>query len=243
MHPDALSEILDGISHSKRLQFGHELLSDALRQYGLQHVAYLGLNIPSKRRPQALVAATYSPEWQRHYEQVGYVNIDPVVRSSLRGVMPVDWAKLDRSDAAVKKLFGQAQDFRIAGQGLSIPIHGRGGEFGLFSITADLTDCDWTELKRRDIGSFMLIGHHFHEWALHAEGLDHSDYSNALTSHQIEMLRWAAAGKTADDTAVITGLSRSTVQFHLANARGLLHASTTTQAVAKAIAHGILSLA
>ncbi len=49
---------------------------------------------------------------------------------------------------------------------------------------------------------------------------------------EILCLKWAAMGKTAPETAIITGLSPRTVQHYLDAARGKLNASTVTHLVA-----------
>ena len=88
---------------------------------GLSHVAYVAVNPPSIKRVRPLVAITYAAEWQKHYEQEGYVNVDPVVRAGLGGVLPVDWSKIRSDDPLVLKFLGEAQEFKIGRAGLSIP--------------------------------------------------------------------------------------------------------------------------
>jgi DNA-binding CsgD family transcriptional regulator len=48
------------------------------------------------------------------------------------------------------------------------------------------------------------------------------------------MLTWVARGNTSAEIAVIVGLAKRTVDFHLDNARVKLHASTRTEAAIKA---------
>lgn len=54
-----------------------------------------------------------------------------------------------------------------------------------------------------------------------------------LTGRQIELLGWIADGKTVQDAALLTGLSVSAVEKHLARAREGLGAETTAQAIAR----------
>lgn len=63
--------------------------------------------------PCPLVAMTYTAEWQKHYNQEGYVNIDPIVRAGLGGVLPIDWSKIRSDDPLVLKFLGEAQEFKI----------------------------------------------------------------------------------------------------------------------------------
>jgi DNA-binding response OmpR family regulator len=58
----------------------------------------------------------------------------------------------------------------------------------------------------------------------------------SLSEREVESLTWAARGKTSDEIALILGLSKRTVDFHIDNARAKLGVSTRIQAVVKAVA-------
>jgi DNA-binding NarL/FixJ family response regulator len=55
-----------------------------------------------------------------------------------------------------------------------------------------------------------------------------------LNEREIEVLTWAARGKTSAEIAKILDLTKRTVDFHIDNARGKLGAATRTEAVLKA---------
>ena len=56
----------------------------------------------------------------------------------------------------------------------------------------------------------------------------------ALNEREVEVLTWAARGKTSAEIAKILDLTKRTIDFHIDNARGKLGASTRTEAVLKA---------
>jgi DNA-binding NarL/FixJ family response regulator len=56
----------------------------------------------------------------------------------------------------------------------------------------------------------------------------------ALNDREVEVLTWAARGKTSAEIAKILDLTKRTVDFHIDNARTKLGASTRTEAVLKA---------
>ncbi len=62
-----------------------------------------------------------------------------------------------------------------------------------------------------------------------------------LTNRELECMRWAAEGKTDDEVAIILGISRATVRFHLDQARNRLGAVNKTQAVALLSRWGMLN--
>jgi len=56
----------------------------------------------------------------------------------------------------------------------------------------------------------------------------------ALNEREVEVLTWAARGKTSAEIAKILDVAKRTVDFHMENARGKLGAATRTEAVLKA---------
>jgi DNA-binding NarL/FixJ family response regulator len=57
-----------------------------------------------------------------------------------------------------------------------------------------------------------------------------------LTDREIETLTWAARGKTSSEIAIILGLTKRTVDFHIDNARLKLNATSRMHAAVKAAA-------
>lgn len=62
----------------------------------------------------------------------------------------------------------------------------------------------------------------------------------ALSKREVECLRWAAAGKTNDEIAIILGLKRTTIRFHIRTAAQKLDAVNRDQALFKAAQLGFL---
>lgn len=58
----------------------------------------------------------------------------------------------------------------------------------------------------------------------------------------MEVLRWAARGKTAEDTGEVLNISGRTVEKHLQTAMEKLGAAHKAHAVALAISRGLISL-
>ena len=54
---------------------------------------------------------------------------------------------------------------------------------------------------------------------------------DAITSRQLECLRWAGEGKSASDIGIILGISARTVEGHIARTCALLGVRTRIQAV------------
>jgi DNA-binding CsgD family transcriptional regulator len=63
-----------------------------------------------------------------------------------------------------------------------------------------------------------------------------------LTRQERNVLTWVARGKTSSEIGLILGLSERTINFHCANAMRRLDVIKRTQAVAKALAAGMIVL-
>jgi DNA-binding CsgD family transcriptional regulator len=183
---------------------------------------------------------TYSPEWQKHYIHQDYVNLDPIVKAGMGGILPIDWSAIDHSNPATTRFFGEAQGFNIGPKGLSIPIRGRHGEFALFSVTSAVPDREWRAIKKSYIRDFMVLAYYFHSWALNSEGEEYAEIAATLSAREKDCLRWRATGKSDWEISQILAISERTVKFHLESARAKLGATNTLHAVAKAMSRGLV---
>ncbi|PPD41606.1 MAG: LuxR family transcriptional regulator [Methylocystis sp.] len=240
MHADDFFDLIDSLSRADRVDGASEIIQTFMRAWGLHNVAYAALNMPTPGAPRPLLSVSYSAEWQKHYAQSGYVDLDPIVRSGLGGILPIDWAEIDRSDPIVRKFFGEAQELDVGANGLSIPIRGRLGEFGLFTVTSNEKDAEWRGMKKDLIRDLMVVAFNFHAAALRSCGAPEEPVH--LPLREASCLRWKALGKTDEEIGKILGISSHTVRFHLESARARLNTANTTHTVARALALGLINM-
>lgn len=65
-------------------------------------------------------------------------------------------------------------------------------------------------------------------------------HSVSLSDREVEALTWSARGKTSAEIAIILGLAKRTVDFHVESARNKLGVATRIEAAVKAAAGGII---
>lgn len=237
----AFHDLLDRIVDIRSETEADAFLAEAKAIYGLANVSYLGVNMPSATYGRHYVKCTYSDAWVRHYLAEDLVNIDPVVRLGLTSAVPLDWADMRMGPDGVRRVFRESEDFGNARHGLTFPVRGAHGETAIFSINVDASDKDWAALKRAMLPDFYVLAQYFHNQVLKIGGVKRHP-AHDLTERELECLKWAAAGKTTWDTSVILGMSERAVKFCLDGARHKLNCTTKTQAVAKAVALGIVSV-
>lgn len=206
------------------------LIRDGL---GLLNAAYLALHVPPLTRRQFYSEVTYSDEWVDRYISQGYVKIDPVIPAAESGILPIDWANIDRSSRSVSEFFSDAERYGVGNQGITIPIRGANGERAFFSINMQASEDEWIAFKKDNMSTLQVVAHYYHNRVLATHGIKFPEVS--LTPRQAEVLRWAANGKSTKDTAEIMQLSHHTVQTYLETARSRLQALNTVHAVARAI--------
>jgi DNA-binding CsgD family transcriptional regulator len=123
---------------------------------------------------------------------------------------------------------------------LQIPLRKHCGELANFEVVpgVDFAKGANRESIQREL---RILANYFHSHVLRISGHD-VDGSVLMSAKELDCLKWTAAGKTAWEASVILGVSERTVRFHLNAAREKLQCTTTTQAVAKAIAQQLIDV-
>jgi DNA-binding CsgD family transcriptional regulator len=234
-------DLLDRVTGIEEKAEGDAFLAYAKDTYGLTNVAYLGVNIPHPTHGQHYVQCTYSDAWVKHYVTQEFVSIDPVVRMGLTSILPLDWSEMHDKIEKSRQVFRDSKDFGVGTQGLTFPVRGIHGETAIFSVNADMSPIEWQSFKRIALRDFHVVAHYFHNQVLEKHGAPTSVFLE-LSEKEVECLKWAAVGKSTWDTSVILNISERTVKFYLDTARHKMNCLTKTQAVAKAVALGIVNV-
>jgi len=179
--------------------------------------------------------------WDAHYKAKAFFRVDPAIPHCAQAVTPMltGIEPPPRRARSAWRLWEDAQSGGFGG-GIAIPLRLPGSQLGGFSLVTSM------------IGPEFLQWHKVHgRWAtLAAHAIDQCVLTFAkssappprLSSRERECLTWLAIGLRHDRIAEKLGISRPTVELHLANARRKLNARTREQALARAVALGLLSL-
>lgn len=219
---------------------GDALLKHVKELYGLSHVAYLCINLPTSESGSVYFQGTYSDSWVRYYKSHDLALVDPVTREGLSSIVPLDWDVLRLKHPKFSFVFDEAKNHNVGKRGMSFPIRGVHGELALFTITADVSEKEWEAMRRILVRDMQVFAAHFHNKILHASGADTFKLVQDLSSREVDCLSYVAAGLTLQSTADRLRITERTVRFHLENARVKLDCLSTSQAVAKAVALGFV---
>ncbi len=221
-------------------QSGDEFLRTATRLFGVENLAYLGVNLPVANVKNYYVHNTYSRDWAMRYESQNYVSVDPIVRRGMTSLLPVEWNGLERIGRPELKFFGEAKEFGVGRQGITFPVRGLHGETAIFSVSSTMNDRDWSDFRRSHMKDMRIIAEFFHQRVLNAVGGHNVQSQSVLTHREVECLHWSAEGKTYEDIAAILNITPRTVRFFLENARNKLGSLNTTHAVVIAMSRGLI---
>ncbi|MBV6632701.1 MAG: LuxR family transcriptional regulator [Alphaproteobacteria bacterium] len=243
------------------LQAGY---SDAAASLGFGAYSYVDLQrIPDETGPLPFFISTVREDFIRDYNAARFLSHDPVLRRAINSNTPFTWfdcgeyrqARRYRSGRKTKarQILELAQSYEFE-DGLIIPAHSLDATGHRRSSFINLY---WTEKPRAGfVGSQEMLALQFGSLLYHnrlvalrdatandtlEEPANDLDTGLLLTDREGECLLWAAQGKTTEETAVIIGVSPHSVQSYLNTAMVKLGVEKKIQAVAKAIARGLIT--
>lgn len=171
--------------------------------------------------------------WRDLYRHARLSVDDPVVRGLRESPGFLEWDLafgMHPPTHAFKELIEDYMLMPGASYGYSNEAHASQGVITVCSLNAmsrPLTDND-----RYLLSSLVPI--------LHMAGRGRKFHTKALTEKELEVLKWARAGKTAWEIGVIREISEATVKYHFKSIYSKLGVSNRAQAVGEALYQGIL---
>tara|TARA_R110002126_G_scaffold92954_16_gene220510 strand:- start:1472 stop:2203 length:732 start_codon:yes stop_codon:yes gene_type:complete len=218
------------------------VLEDVITRFGWANVTYLGSGFNGSELGEDVLITTYENDWIARYNQQNYKYIDPVVSRSSQSLLPIDWGQIELNSREIRTFFGEAQELGVGKAGLTVSVRGLCGDSSIFSINTHDAGSSWELRKAEILCDLTYFAHLFHNKVLKEQRQNSCDSAPKLTRREQDVLRWAAKGKTAWETARILKLSEKTISFYISNAAIKLNVPTKTQAVAKSISQHLLMI-
>lgn len=212
-------------------------IEDAAIGLGFEHVAY-GFQSPLPfSRPKITLLNNYPWSWQERYAQAGYLQVDPTVIHGRRTQEPIIWA--DQVFSNTQSFWDEAREhgLRVGWAQSSRDGLGAGGMITLSRSRQSLTpqELDAKQLKMRWL---VQVAHLAFSRLLRCNP---TIESHTLSGRELEVLKWSADGKSAQDIADILSVSKNTVDFHIKNSVAKLQVPNKTAAVVRAALLGLLN--
>ena len=203
----------------------------------VDHIVYHSSKLGASPSADAYIRVTYPAPWVKQYVQMGYLDIDPVVREGFLRTLPFDWSELKIQSVAEMSFLTDAARHGVGPRGLSIPVRSKYGHRGLFSISSSRSEREWVKFRENTLSLLIQVANRLHQRVVsEVFGEDRPH----LTPRELECLSWVAQGKSSSDIAVILNISPHTVRDFLKSARFKLDCVSSAQAVNKAVTSGLL---
>lgn len=201
-------------------------------ELGFEYCSYvLRMPVPVTR-PRVVWWSNYPDKWLNRYFSNNYLEIDPLIQIATRSMRSLAWA----SDSfETQPQFWEEANAHGVRYGWAMSTRGPHMATGLLSLARSdraitASELDETEMK------LVWLAHLMHGLAGTAElGTSIPESKCHLTDREREVLRWSAAGKTAEEISKILGITERTVTFHVTSSLCKLNVTNKTQAVAKAL--------
>ena len=233
-----LVRFIEWLQQARTLEELRRVIVSLRDDFGVEHLVYHSLNSTG----QQYAALTYAPSWVDRYLEQDYGHVDPVVQGCFRRFHPVDWKRLDWSGRQARDFLGEAIDAGVGNQGYSVPIRGPNGQFAIFSVSDRSGDEAWARFTAEHTGDLILAAHFINQKALEIERGTDFHASQSLSRREVDVLTRLAMGLNRSQAAESLEISEHTLRAYVESARAKLKAANTTQAVARAIAEGIVLL-
>jgi DNA-binding CsgD family transcriptional regulator len=203
----------------------------------VDHLVYHSSKLGASPSVDPYIRLTYPASWIKRYLQMGYVDIDPVVREGFLRTLPFDWSELKIQSAAEASFLADAFAHGVGPRGFSIPVQSKHGHRALFSISSSRSEKEWMDFLKSTQPILIEIANRVHRRVIDEVFGDDRPH---LTARELECLRWVARGKDTSEIAVILSISPHTARYYLKSARYKLDSVTSAQAVSKAVKLGLL---
>mgnify|MGYP002635112233 CR=1 FL=1 len=209
---------------------------DYVQDLGFDYFSYLSHKkqpTPVELSSPPLFINSARNNWGDRYLRRNFCHIDPVNHIARHQNLPIAWggSRYLRSLPNYSRVvLEEARDHGLV-SALSVPIHGPGNSFGVFTVS-----CNWPRRKfdrfvERQIASVTLLGLQVHslidQCRLEKSGVKLPE----LTLQERECLAHILEGKTQAEIGQIICRSEATVRFHIQkavkklNARNSVHAA------------------
>jgi LuxR family quorum sensing-dependent transcriptional regulator len=215
-----------------------QLFSDYLKRFGFATVALGQLSNPAMRPANGanwFAVGNWPDDWKRQWIEKNYIIHDPIARLALKTRRSFTWRHAyEHASLIGRTILNASRDFGFD-DGLAIPLHPEDSPPGCITLGAERLD-----LSARERAAVELISVHAYTRLETLYGPFKYQKVRPLTPREIEILHFAAAGKTNWEIGRILAISEFGVRDQIAKAQRKLNCANRAHTVAVAIQKGLI---
>jgi len=189
----------------------------------------------------AFMHTNFSADLITSYDKQKMGSVDPVVTHCSNKSTAILVTPGLYTTRKQKNLYEEACKHGVR-SGITLPIHGAGGEFGMLTLVSDSKhDHNFERETLQRLPELSYFRDCIIETALHfIKPPKYSSQDIELTSRELECLQWSVTGKSSWDIGQILNCTEAAINFHFKNIRRKFCTSSRRQALVKAIRLGII---
>ena len=175
------------INESEDIDVAVARLRDLLK---VDHVVYHSSKLGASPSVDPFIRLTYPAAWIKQYLQNNYVDLDPVLREGFTRLLPFQWSELTVSTAEEMTFLHDALAHGVGPFGLSVPVIGKYGHRGLFSVSFSGTPEDWQAFVESKLPLLVEIANRVHQRVIREVfGEDYADLQWMEAFFSLELAR------------------------------------------------------
>lgn len=213
------------------------LMASFARRQDFDHCLYQAHVYPPMTRPTVIQAGNAPRPWFEAYVSQDFAGLDPWIRHAQAHSNPWMWAAAGQQAPAP---FWQEALRHGMNYGCTLPVRTGHGIIGAMTLARAQGAVSLGEFEEKS-GELLSFCQSLHDILLKRRlpQLFHRPDSQ-LSERERTILQWTADGKTSSEIALILGLTKRTINFHVAKATLKLNSTNKTQAALKAAVLGML---
>ncbi len=218
-----------------------DFLHAARDEFGVLNLSYWFLGASTDIPDRMTWLSTYHQDYMAIYMRDYTPVKDRAFNVCFSRLLPLDWDDVRTTDETVQHIHEVAEQYGVGRHGISIPIREQGVGDAMFSVNFECDDRHWNEVRQGLVSRLHLFAHYYHLRMKEVIAARPATAEYDLSPREREVLKWAADGKTAWETAQLLGVSERAIRLYTENAITKLRAKTKTQAVAIAVRNNVLN--
>jgi DNA-binding CsgD family transcriptional regulator len=241
-----LPQLLAPLAHSSGVSLDLGVL-DIIRRLGFDSFMYGTSTSPHPtHESKSYVFTTLPRQWVVRYDERAYIEVDPRVLHGAASSTPLIWDRESESgrNPETDAFLTDAAAYGVA-SGVAFGLHDSRASLVIVALNSVVPRID--EQRRftitSNLGDILLLGIYFHEIFMKnvvEQGVAPRLQGAPLSDREKQCLTLAAHGQTSHDIAAKLALTERTIQFHFDAIRSKLEATNRQEAIAKAIALGVI---
>lgn len=238
--PDWLRPLIDGTVRGMPVP---EAVTSVVHALGFESMVY-GATSTGDEDERVFVWTTAPAEWVREYDQNSYIEIDPRVRIGWDLPLPFIWdASICCDNCRATYFLERAACFGI---GSGVALYFINDSYAVM-VSLNRPERFLTPQRRQRMESRMGDSLHFasvFHWLFMRQvimrGLRPLHHGTPLSPRELECVQFAAHGMTSHDIAIKLGIAERTANFHFSNLISKLGVLNRHEAIATAVARGLV---